>query len=610
VRALVNARTSIGVRTSSVTADGNSAIPPIQSAGDNVSMDAREEDDSNRVFIERFLPRFSGVLAELELPTLPPPVRKADTGAAQQQTIPGWSSGPALVNQLRLVARRLPSSASAALHVGLCYLRMGDRKAARSWLELAVQRLGGENTHALDFTVRHALWVASRGLTPFERQSGIGYWDCSVEEEKAWLDPNPATRAVRLRDLVERRCDDADLWNNLGVALVREERYLSAAACLEQAALRGNVAPALVNYAQLMALAPFSCTKQEIERRELLQLQRSSALASVTLLEAICGAQIESFNSVEAESFDTSLLAFHSFAWSGLALWHSLRNEHLLAHASACVAVALAPEEFQAEFSLLARILTTHADLSRSIPRTLEHAERLRRAASHLKQLSERVGRSTALLHAAQVAMGLCARLRSECGDEHGHSRLTDSSARHYSLALERNPDDASNWMSLALLLVDIGEYTDAVDLLLQAWDRDRGNPLTLNNVGIVLGLANRPEEGCHALWRALQSAWALPCPALHSTMWNNLGSLYRQKKQFEEALRCYKQALAIGGEQPSVYNNLGVLLLMMDAHLEAKEMFTRALELDERYDCARSNRCRVDELVQWRKQLSDMAIL
>ncbi|KAF6002688.1 hypothetical protein F1559_001723 [Cyanidiococcus yangmingshanensis] len=199
--------------------------------------------------------------------------------------------------------------------------------------------------------------------------------------------------------------------------------------------------------------------------------------------------------------------------------------------------------------------------------------------------------------------------MRSEYSDEHGHSRLADSSARHYSLALEHSPDRASNWMNLALLLVDIGEYADAVDLLLQAWDRDKENPLALNNVGIALGLANRTEEGCHALWRALQKARALPCPTLHSAIWNNLGSLYRQRKQFEEALRCYKQALAIGGEQPCIYNNLGILLLMMDAYQEAKEMFTRALELDDQYDCARSNRCRVDELVQWKRQLSETAI-
>ncbi|KAF6002687.1 hypothetical protein F1559_001707 [Cyanidiococcus yangmingshanensis] len=254
-------------------------------ADSQVSMDAGQEADENQQFIERFLPRFSGVLAELELPEPPPLGRKIDTGVVQLPTIPGWSSGVTLVNQLRLVARRLPNSASAALHVGLCYLRIGDRKAARSWLELAVQRVGRDGNHALDFAVRHTLWIASRGLIPLERRSGMTYWDCLVEQENAWLEPNPGKRAQRLGDLLERRRrSDADLWNNLGVALAQEEHCLLAAACLEQAALHGDVAPAFVNYAQLMALTPFACTKHETERQELLRLQRSSAINSFALL--------------------------------------------------------------------------------------------------------------------------------------------------------------------------------------------------------------------------------------------------------------------------------------------------------------------------------------
>jgi tetratricopeptide (TPR) repeat protein len=569
-------------------------------------MDASEDTDENRVFIERFLPRFSGVLAELELPNSTPLHQQPGTpsGVLQPPTIPGWSAGSVLVSQLRLVARRLPSSASAAFHVGLCYLRLGDRKAAQSWLELAAQRLGSAGRkHSLYFGVLHALWITTRGLTRLDGKSGTSFWDCNVEEDQAWPELDAASRVHRMQDIVGRGCDDADHWNNLGVAFTRDEHYLTAAACFEQAILRGCTAPALGNYAQLMALSPHARTRHEHERRQWLQLQADSRLPSFALLEAVCETQLSSVAHASTESPESPLYPFLAFTWGGLALWHSLRNEHVLAHAAACVSVSSSPDEFQAEFALLARILTAYADLSRDALRHSENVDRLRRAASSLKLLSERVSRCTVLLEAAQIVMGLCARLRSECGDEHGHSRLADSSARHYSLALERHPDHASNWISLALLLVDIGEYADAVDLLLQAWDRDQDNPVILNNVGIVLGLSGRPEEGCHALWQALQHAGALRCPTLYAAIWTNLGSLYRQRGHHNEALRCYKQALVAGGEQPFVYNNLGILLLMMDATQEAKAMFTRALELDAQYDCARSNWRRVDELIQWKSQ-------
>ena len=72
--------------------------------------------------------------------------------------------------------------------------------------------------------------------------------------------------------------------------------------------------------------------------------------------------------------------------------------------------------------------------------------------------------------------------------------------------------------------------------------------------------------------------------------IWNNIGNLKRQEGgEFSEALDAYKMSLKYGGEDPLVYNNLGME--------EAKDMLEHALKLDPNFECAVSNMMKLEKL-------------
>ena len=84
------------------------------------------------------------------------------------------------------------------------------------------------------------------------------------------------------------------------------------------------------------------------------------------------------------------------------------------------------------------------------------------------------------------------------------------------------------------------------------------------------------------------------------SCIWNNIGNLRRQEGgSFSDALEAYKLSLRYGGENPDVYNNLGVLYISAGRLEEAKEMLEHSLKLEPGFEFAISNLMKLEKLME-----------
>jgi Flp pilus assembly protein TadD len=69
-----------------------------------------------------------------------------------------------------------------------------------------------------------------------------------------------------------------------------------------------------------------------------------------------------------------------------------------------------------------------------------------------------------------------------------------------------------------------------------------------------------------------------------------NLGYLYMREGNFELAERAYHRAIRLDDDNPIVWNNLGVLYLLMGRVSNAKSCFKESLDQDRLYALARYN--------------------
>lgn len=544
---------------------------------------------SDEWFAHQVLPRFSQALSELPLPRI-------------QENAPRPAT-ELLTSVLRSSWKRLPSSMSAAYHYGLSCLRQGDRRQAETVLESALRNAGT----SVSSSVRAEI-MASVGLA--KSSNLILHSAQELDRDAAWIlnnaaiyGPDGRPNVEALEQIVEQRPAYADAWNNLGVAWIREERWMCAAACFQRALLIGHCAPALVNYVSMLTMLLLVQSVHDSEHCQLLALEsaKESAMTAESVLDVMC----DLWTAREDASSDLwERPVWLPYAWSTLAVMHSIRCEHVLARAASFQMTCAVPPDQRGAFGLLSTLITTRADIA-SATGTPRLVDRLGLCASHIRQLAEKANKHDVLSVVSHAAIAFCLWQRYEHATDQVSTRIMDEAVRHLVTALEQESRHASIWNLLSLLLVSLGEYNDAINIALQAWDRDHSDPTALNNLGAILGLVSRIREGHEILTKALNTRASATHPLIRAGVLTNLGTNYRQKKQFDESLRSYKQALELVGESSPIYNNIGVLFVSMRALDEAREMFQRALELDPNYECARSNLFRIEKLSRWQTILT-----
>ncbi|KAK4538227.1 hypothetical protein CDCA_CDCA16G4252 [Cyanidium caldarium] len=546
--------------------------------------------EDERVVCE-VLPQFSGALAALALP-----------GMSES---PAVAAPPLSAALLRSVAKRMPFSVSAAWHAGLVCVRHGDVAQARSWMESVESRAGADLTEWLAAEWSHALGTVSESPDMLERAAGaegqVSRVAAAAATDRALLDTaGPSLSTGALEQAVKAYPECPEAWNNLGVAHAQAAECAAAMQCFQRALLLGAGAPALVNGVSMLVMAPRTQPGDDAE-----------GVAPSTLLEMLCelASPSDSRHSY-TPSTSSDAAPWAPFAWATLASWHSTLSEHDLALLAAARAESLAPPRLRLSFELHRAVLQTRAELALAADYQ-RFSEGLARALMHLRQLHERRSSSsnnnspvwsTAVVH---LLLGLGLHARHEWLDDPNATRVLDDAARHLLAALEIDPERAALWTHIARLLLDMGDYAGAADLLAQALERDPGDATAWNNLGVALGLQNRPADGVKALQTALESLRDRRCYAMRAAVLDNLGTLYRQLCRYPEALQHYKRAIAVGGESCATYNNLGLLFAATRALDESRAMLRHALQLEPSNDCACSNALRLDELEHWSSVLN-----
>jgi len=119
-------------------------------------------------------------------------------------------------------------------------------------------------------------------------------------------------------------------------------------------------------------------------------------------------------------------------------------------------------------------------------------------------------------------------------------------------------------------------DYGEAAVAYQRALEHDPGNAEILNRTGIAyeqLGQDNLAEHFFKKAVRAnAKSGYAL----------NNLGTIEYSRQRFGKAIKYYKKAIAIGGDNlAAVYTNLGYAYCSVKLYPQAMESFSKALVLD-----------------------------
>lgn len=124
----------------------------------------------------------------------------------------------------------------------------------------------------------------------------------------------------------------------------------------------------------------------------------------------------------------------------------------------------------------------------------------------------------------------------------------------------------------------------------------------TLNNLGVSYLLHKSKDTSISSAEAALQKALAinenttLPSTSV-SHAYNNLGTLYRERKQYESAWLAYNRSLEFNSSNAATLNNIGLLCIAEQKWDEAKKYFASALCAHPKLECARINLHHLEQL-------------
>lgn len=127
----------------------------------------------------------------------------------------------------------------------------------------------------------------------------------------------------------------------------------------------------------------------------------------------------------------------------------------------------------------------------------------------------------------------------------------------------------------LVLALLRDGRFEEAADQLSTLMQEFACSPQFLNDLGVALRFAGRSEEALTYLHQAVDAE------PEYSDAWNNLGSVNYLLGSYDEAERCFREAILID-RRPDYMLNLGMCQLGRNDLEGAEESFTSALQLDQ----------------------------
>ena len=173
---------------------------------------------------------------------------------------------------------------------------------------------------------------------------------------------------------------------------------------------------------------------------------------------------------------------------------------------------------------------------------------------------------------------------------------LFDDAVISYKHLTELTPDDQTAWINLAFCQRSKGDTEAEISTLEEAL-KHGSDPVKTAMVHRALGsfyykkgdddsLKRAQDEFEHSLKDAPDNPEAL----------NGLGLLVSKQKKYDDAIRYFKQAVAVRPTFDDAYNNLGVVYEAKKNILEAKANYRKALQINPKNALAQKNIDRFDK--------------
>jgi tetratricopeptide (TPR) repeat protein len=154
----------------------------------------------------------------------------------------------------------------------------------------------------------------------------------------------------------------------------------------------------------------------------------------------------------------------------------------------------------------------------------------------------------------------------------------------------------------LAELYLQTSRLPQAAEALLRLTEESPDNPVYYWDLASVLISCGDPESAITHYCRLLERRPDFPIGYF------NLAILYKRAMRFHDALRAYEKALELGIDNTQeVYTNIGILCSEMHNAPKAREMYERALALDEAYTPASYNLALLCEETGKRQRAKDI---
>ena len=151
-----------------------------------------------------------------------------------------------------------------------------------------------------------------------------------------------------------------------------------------------------------------------------------------------------------------------------------------------------------------------------------------------------------------------------------------DAAIEWYEKARQRYPGYEEIYQNLGDAYSNKGDWDKAIEMYERALEIDDRNGGMWNNFGETLSKAGAEARAEEVFLRSILLAPELP------ESYNNLGNIYSARRQWDQAIERYRQALARqSGNKTPILSNLGDTYLDMGQWALAREVFEQALVLE-----------------------------
>ncbi|XP_020527648.1 probable UDP-N-acetylglucosamine--peptide N-acetylglucosaminyltransferase SPINDLY isoform X2 [Amborella trichopoda] len=505
------------------------------------------------------------------------------------------------------VARKMPKNAHAHFILGLMYQRLGQPQKAIIAFEKSSEILQQSEEEVsrpelLSLVQIHHAQVHMQCLLQGAVGDGL-----NKELEPEELDDI----LFKLKESVQSDVRQAAVWNTLGLILLRSGRLESAISVLSSLLF---VAPDFLDSLANLGIAYLQSGDKEnaakcfqslllrdqnhatalVNYGALLLCQYGSLIAGPGARgsERACQPQMEAANAARvclASAVKSDPKAGHS--WVNLAHAYYMAGDHRNANKCLEQATKLEPNSMSTRYAVaLHRI--------KDAERSQDPTQQLSWAANEMASILRDGDPSIIEPRIAWAGLAMVHRAQHEIAAtfENGETDLKEMEERaFYTLeqAIEEDPNDALSWHQLGLYKLCTLQFKTAQNYFKAAVARRRDCSYAWSNLGISLQLS----EDLSVAEEVYKQGLSLANPQQAHAIFSNLGNLYRQQRRFQEAHEMFEKSFELcPGYAPS-YNNLGLVFVAEGKWEDAIDCFKKALAADPLLDAAKSNMMKAEAM-------------